>query len=206
MEHSAYAPVVTHLKSQRLVLRAGCNLCAPDRKLHSLRCDYNKLHASHSGVESVFRTRSAEFYMFKTSVDMQSIQKQFQDLRALLMTVVGNLTRSGNPVISTAIQDISRVTQSLSILEQSANDYLKERQSQLGALMGVGRAINSTLGLKRVLEEVMDTLIELMRAERGFLMLKESSGDLAVRIARGIAHMNLEEDTLKVSQTVVRKV
>jgi putative nucleotidyltransferase with HDIG domain len=144
--------------------------------------------------------------MFKTSVDMQSIQKQFQDLRALLMTVVGSLTRSGNPVISTAIQDISRVTQSLSILEQSANDYLKVRQSQLGALMGVGRAINSSLGLKRVLEEVMDTLIELMRAERGFLMLRESNGDLSVRIARGIAHVNLEEESLKVSQTIVRRV
>src|SRR5215216_5471003 len=117
-----------------------------------------------------------ELTMFKQSVDMQVIQNQFQGIRALLMTVVGNLTRSGNPVISTAIQDISRVTQTLSHLEQSTNDFLKGRQSQLGALMGVGRAINSSLGLNRVLEEVMDTLIELMRAERGFLMLRGTDG------------------------------
>src|SRR5436189_21844 len=144
--------------------------------------------------------------MFKPVADTQTIQKQFQDLRASLMTVVGGLTRLGNPMASTAVQDISRVTQSLSFLEQSINDHLKVRQSQLGALMGIGRAINSSLGLKRVLEEVMDTLIELMRAERGFLMLRESNGELSVRIARGIAHMNLEEDTLRGSRTIVRKV
>ena len=144
--------------------------------------------------------------MFKRSVDMQFIQKQFRDIRALLMNVVGSLTKMGHPVASTAIQDISRVTQSLGDLEQSTSDYFETRQSQLGALMGVGRAINSALGLNRVLEEVMDTLIELMRAERGFLMLRESAGDLVVRIARGIAHVNLEEESFKVSQTIVRRV
>ena len=110
------------------------------------------------------------------------------------------------PIVSSAIQEITRITQSASDLEQSVNDFLKVRQSQLGALMGIGRAINSSLGLKRVLEEVMDTLIELMRAERGFLMLRESNGELAVRIARGIAHINLEEEAFKVSRTIVRKV
>lgn len=144
--------------------------------------------------------------MFKPSVDILSIQKQFRDIRALLMNVVGGLTRMGSPVVSTAIQDISRMTQSLSDLEQSTNDYLKVRQSQLGALMGVGQAINSSLGLNGVLEQVMDTLIELMRAERGFLMLRGSTGELSVRIARGIAHVNLEEESFKVSRTIVRRV
>ena len=144
--------------------------------------------------------------MFKQSVDLQSIQRQFQDIRALLVRVVGNLSKAGNPIISTAIQDVTRVTQSASSLEQSVNDYLNSRQSQLGALMGVGRAINSSLGLSRVLEEVMDTLIELMRAERGFLMLRESNGELSVRIARGLAHINLEEEAFNVSRTIVGQV
>ena len=144
--------------------------------------------------------------MFNPNIDMQIIQRQFQEARALLMRAVGILTKTGNPIVSTAVQDISRTTQSLSSLELSVNDYLKAWQSQLGALMGVGRAINSSLGLKRVLEEVMDTLIELMRAERGFLMLRESKGELSVRIARGIAHVNLEEETFKVSRTIVGRV
>ncbi len=144
--------------------------------------------------------------MLTQNVDTKILQKQFQEVRALLMNVVSGLTRMGSPVASTAIQEVSQATQALSGLEQSVNDFSKVRQSQLGALMGVGRAINSSVGLKRVLEEVMDALIELMRAERGFLMLRESNGELTVRIARGIAQISLEEESLKVSRTIVRKV
>jgi putative nucleotidyltransferase with HDIG domain len=45
-----------------------------------------------------------------------------------------------------------------------------------------------------------------MRAERGFLMLRDQNDELSVRIARGIAHVNLEEETFKFSRTIVRKV
>jgi len=144
--------------------------------------------------------------MIKSPSDTQMIQRHFKDINFLLMNVVDSLSRSGNPIVSTAIQDITRVTQSLLMLEQSVSNELKLRQSQLGALMNVGQMVNSSLGLKRVLEEVMDLLITLMRAERGFLMLRESNGELAVRIARGIAHVNLEEESFKVSRTIVRKV
>ena len=144
--------------------------------------------------------------MIKNPSDIHAIQRHFKDVNALLMNVVDGLSRSGNPIVSTAIQDITRVSQTLLLLEQSVNDQLKLKQSQLRALMSVGQVINSSLGLRRVLEEVMDSLISLMRAERGFLMLRETDGELSVRIARGIAHINLDEDAFKVSRTVVRKV
>jgi putative nucleotidyltransferase with HDIG domain len=144
--------------------------------------------------------------MIKQYSNMQSIQRQFQDLNTLLIGTVGRLSGMNNPRISTVIQDITHISQSLKDLEQKVGEHLKVRQSELGALMGVGRAINSSLGLKRVLEEVMDTLIALMRAERGFLMLRDTNRELSVRIARGLAHINLEEDAFLVSKTIVRKV
>jgi putative nucleotidyltransferase with HDIG domain len=144
--------------------------------------------------------------MVKSPTDTHIVQRQFKDINALLMNVVDSLSRSGNPIVSTALQDITRVSQSLLMLEQSISNQLKLKQSQLGALMNVGQMINSSLGLKRVLEEVMDSLIALMRAERGFLMLRESNGELSVRIARGIDQMNLDEVSFKVSRTVVRRV
>lgn len=144
--------------------------------------------------------------MIKSPSTTHTIQWQFKDINKLLMNIVDSLSRSGNPIVSTAIQDITRVSQSLLILEQSVGDQIKLEQRQLGALMNVGQMVNSSLGLKRVLEEVMDSLIALMRAERGFLMLRESNGELSVRIARGIAQINLEEDAFKVSRTVVRRV
>lgn len=144
--------------------------------------------------------------MIKNPSDIQSIQRHFKDVNTLLMNIVDSLSRSGNPIVSTALQDVTRVSQSLLLLEQSVSDQLKLKQSQLRALMSVGQVINSSLGLRRVLEEVMDSLISLMRAERGFLMLREPNGELVVRIARGIAQVNLDEEAFKVSRSVVRKV
>lgn len=144
--------------------------------------------------------------MIKTPTDMYAIQRQFKDVNILLMNVVDSLSRSGNPIVSTALQDITRISQTLLMLEQSVGDQLKLKQSQLRALMSVGQVINSSLGLRRVLEEVMDSLISLMRAERGFLMLREPNGELVVRIARGIAHVSLDEEAFIVSRSVVRKV
>jgi putative nucleotidyltransferase with HDIG domain len=122
------------------------------------------------------------------------------------MNAVDSLSSSGNPVISTGVQDLTHALQSLSRLEQGISDQLKLQQRQLGALMNIGQMINSSLGLKRVLEEVMDSLIALMRAERGFLMLRDTRGELTVRIARGIDQVNLDEEEFKVSRTVVRQV
>jgi putative nucleotidyltransferase with HDIG domain len=144
--------------------------------------------------------------MIKNPSDTYAIQRQFKGINAQLMNVVDSLSRSGNPIVSTALQDITRVSQSLLLLEQSVSDQLKLKESQLRALMSVGQVINSSMGLRQVLEEVMDSLISLMRAERGFLMLREPNGELAVRIARGIAHVSLDEETFKVSRTVVRSV
>ena len=144
--------------------------------------------------------------MIKQLSNMHSIQRNFQDLNILLIRTVGRLSGLGNPTVSTVIQDITRVSQSLVELEQKVGDHLQVRQGQLGALMGVGRAINSARGLNRVLEEVMDTLIALMRAERGFLMLRDSNGELSIRIARGLDHINLDAEAFRVSRTIVKRV
>jgi len=145
--------------------------------------------------------------MVRTASDIQSIQRQFQDVHTLLMNVVDALSRNGNPIVSTAIQDVTRVSEKIRKLELGVNEHAQVRQSQLGALMGIGRVINSSRSLQRVLEEVMDTLIALMRAERGFLMSRDpKDGMLKPEISRGIDHLNLDEEIIKVSQTIVRKV
>ena len=138
--------------------------------------------------------------------NLHSIQRHFQDVRSLMVSITSNATNMGGNEGARIVKDISRVMQSLVSLENSVVDQLKSRETQLGALMGVGRTINSSLGLKRVLEEVMDSLIELMHAERGFLMLRESNGELRERIARRIDHSNLDKESIKVSHTIVEKV
>src|ERR1051325_2004285 len=90
-----------------------------------------------------------ESIMTKNPSDSYAIQRHFKDVNSLLMNVVDSLSRSGNPLVSTVIQDITRVSQSLLLLEQSVGDQMKLKQSQLRALMSVGQVINSSLGLRR---------------------------------------------------------
>ena len=145
--------------------------------------------------------------MIKNPSDVHAVQRHFKDVNTLLMNVVDSLSRSGNPIVSRAIQDMTHVSQSLLKLEQNISEEMTSKQHQLKALMGIGSVINSALGKKRVLEEVMDSLINLMRAERGFLILRDPiDGTLKPETARGIDHVNLDEAAFKVSGTIVRKV
>lgn len=144
--------------------------------------------------------------MFDQPADAQSIQNQFRDLDAALKSASSRLASAGSASASVAAQELTRALQSLERLEQEVENHLHARRHQLEALMGVGRMINSSLGLKRVLEEVMDSLIALMRAERGFLMLRDPDGGLSVRLARGIDRLKLDEQASAVSQTIVRSV
>lgn len=144
--------------------------------------------------------------MITQSMEPIGLHKQIQDVKKILTSVVAKLTLTGNPIVSTAIQDITQVSDYLNHLEKGVNDQLTDRRSRLKALMQVGSMINSSQGRERVLEEVMDSLITLMRAERGFLMLRQRNGELKPVIARGIAHINLAEKEFEFSRTVVRRV
>lgn len=144
--------------------------------------------------------------MLKQATEIQTIERQFADVNAMLTSIISKLTLTGNPMVSTAIQDITRVSQTIYKIEQNVSDNLKLRKSQLSALMEIGSVINSSLGKDRVLEEVMDSLIALTHAERGFLMLLDSKGKLTPQIARGIEHINLIQQAFAFSSTIVRRV
>lgn len=145
--------------------------------------------------------------MIKIPTDINIVERQFKDINVILMNIVDSLSRSGNPIVSRTIQDITCISQSLVTLEQTVGDEMTLKQDQLKALMGIGSVINSSLGRKRVLEEVMDSLINLMQAERGFLILRDpASGKLIPETSRGIDHINLDEEAFRVSSTIVRKV
>ncbi|MBC7878222.1 MAG: GAF domain-containing protein [Anaerolineales bacterium] len=140
------------------------------------------------------------------SLDTQTIQKQFADMSKTLMRVMMHLSRTNDGQTSMILRDLTQMTSSFNNLKQVMTGYLDSHKRQVKALVGVGSVINSSLGLERVLEEVMDGLIDLMGAERGFLMLKESDGELKVRIARGIARDDIDKEAFAISNTIVQRV
>lgn len=140
------------------------------------------------------------------SYDTQTIQKQFADMNKTLMRVMMHLARTNDGQTSMVLRDLTQMSSTFNNLKQGMTGYLDSHQRQVRALVGVGSVINSSLGLERVLEEVMDGLVALMGAERGFLMLRESDGKLKVRIARGIDREDINKDAFAISNTIVRRV
>jgi len=85
-------------------------------------------------------------------------------------------------------------------------EELEEERRSLTALAGMGQVINTSLELNTVLQIVMDTIIRLTGAERGFLMLKDDEGNLVTRIARNWVQESLNTTELHISFTVIDRV
>jgi adenylate cyclase len=78
-----------------------------------------------------------------------------------------------------------------------------ERQA---ALTDVIQAINSTLELNEVLRIVMDNIIRLVKAERGFLMLRNEVGEFVSHVARNWEQESLDASEFAISRTIVKRV
>ena len=78
-------------------------------------------------------------------------------------------------------------------------------ESRLRRLLRINKRLNSELRLPRLLEMVLDTVIELTDAERGFLLLEDESGELNVKVARNINQRSLETDELALSKSIARQ-
>src|SRR5688500_4755243 len=100
----------------------------------------------------------------------------------------------------------------LKVLENSLTQVsellipFEQRFSHLQALAGIGEVINSTLEVDEVLQIVMDTIVGMMGAERGFLMLRDDRGEMVTRIARNWEQESINPKEFAISRTVVQRV
>src|SRR5258706_1325897 len=82
----------------------------------------------------------------------------------------------------------------------------EQRFSHLQALAGIGQVINSTLEVDEVLQIVMDTIVRLTEAERGFLMLRDERGEMVIRIARNWEQESINKSESSISRSIVQGV
>jgi adenylate cyclase len=97
--------------------------------------------------------------------------------------------------------NLNRVVKQVSQLENDHNNLM--------GLSETGQLINSTLELNVVLRLVMDTIIRLTGAERGFLMLRNKSephAALKIRIARNWEKESINSSEFAISQTIINRV
>ena len=81
-----------------------------------------------------------------------------------------------------------------------------KRQSRLEALYSVGSLLGSSLDLQTVLDQVMDAIIQLTNAERGFMMLRDDDGQIEIKAARNFDQQTLSSDKFKYSRTITNQV
>jgi signal transduction histidine kinase len=92
------------------------------------------------------------------------------------------------------------------LLEIIAVERTNDQQSRLAALYQVSRVIGASLDTGEVLNQVMDAIIKLTGAERGFLMLLDENHELEVKAARDLAQETLSKEEFAFSRSVIRQV
>ena len=101
---------------------------------------------------------------------------------------------------------VQRMTSVQDTLNKVAEDRKYSVQNErLARVYMVSRLISSSLELQSVLDQVMDAIIQLTNAERGFLMLLEN-GNLDIRVARNFDQETLSSDGLSVSRSITNRV
>jgi putative nucleotidyltransferase with HDIG domain len=126
-------------------------------------------------------------------------------MNVLLAKTVSKLSRSLDPAVADALTDLKSLGEAIGSMQEGISGYLKAGKHQFMAMAEIEHMMSSSQGLDRVLEGVMDTVISLMHAERGFLMLQDQ-GELTIHVARGLDHADLNKESFALSKTIVQKV
>jgi adenylate cyclase len=138
--------------------------------------------------------------------EINHLIKSVIDLEALFSQQRKALREQGaNLPIGTQL-GLQQLRMNLEGLAKSSEESQVELQ-RLRALSRTAELVNSSLDLDYVLNEVIDTAIQLTKAERGYLMLINPETDsLEFRVARNIEQRSMAEDEFIVSRSIAARV
>lgn len=109
-----------------------------------------------------------------------------------------NLPAQTQTAVKNALQALHQHTESLTE---------REEQKRLAALYRVSQTLGSTLRQDEVLQQVMDAVIDLTGASRGFVMMhNELTKELDLVQGLGVDQEKLNADDMKISHTVIDMV
>ena len=78
--------------------------------------------------------------------------------------------------------------------------------SNFEMLLEASKLINSSLILPEVLDKVMSSVMDLTRAQRGFLMIAGENGQLEIKVARNIEETAFTSQQFQISRSSVERV
>jgi adenylate cyclase len=103
------------------------------------------------------------------------------------------------------IDDLQYLEVTLAHISEKIEAFQHEHSNML-ALANIGQVVNSSLELDEVLRIVMDNIVRLTKAERGFLMLRNDRGEMVTSMGRNWEMESINSSELTVSRSVVGRV
>ncbi len=100
------------------------------------------------------------------------------------------------------LKDIARAEPRI----QSKSQAIEQSTEDLHALLEISIGINATMRLEDTLQVVMKNAIDLLKAERGFIMLLDDYGQLQFKTAYNLKNEDLGGDDFRISSTIANKV
>ncbi|MBT7188812.1 MAG: GAF domain-containing protein [Anaerolineae bacterium] len=115
--------------------------------------------------------------------------------------------------IKTTLPGVPRdITDELSLLEgqlykmsRSAAAFEDEHNNMV-ALTNISQMVNSSLEVDEVLRIAMDTVVKMISAERGFLMLRDGENTMTIRTARNWEQESINAKESSTSRTIINRV
>ena len=135
----------------------------------------------------------------------RTIHDQLLSLSTQAGKIRANLDASKLRLPKDVDEELHTLQVSLIQIAEKIEAFQREHSNML-ALADIGQVINSSLELDEVLRIVMDNIVRLTKAERGFLMLRDESGQMAIRMGRNWEMESINSSEKNVSRTVVQRV
>lgn len=141
-----------------------------------------------------------------SQVYTRQLTQQVKQLSDTLAVQQDMLRQRGMNLSADAQKQMLALKRVVDNLATQVVDSQKELR-HLQALAETTALINSIHAPDEVLTQVMDTVIQLTGAERGFIMMKNrDTGEMEFKIARGLDREQLTEDQFTISRTIINRV
>lgn len=141
-----------------------------------------------------------------THAHARALAQRVSDLAHLLRAHQEVLLQRGMNLSPASLESLRALERQLETFTAQALGLHTELR-QLQALASSTALINALLDPPEVLARVMDTVIELTGAERGFIVLRSpATGELEFAAARGIDREQLSRADFTISSTIVNQV
>jgi PAS domain S-box-containing protein len=145
-------------------------------------------------MENVFKGQTPRPFV-------EQIARLVQQIKATQELLATNSEAIPSSVVEQLV-DLSRLANQI---DRQISRY-ESGHENLRAIAGISQLINSSLDLNEVLRIVMDTIIRLTGAERGFLMLRDEAGEMTMRIARNWEQESINPSEFAISRTIMQQV